>query len=462
MVGGGISGLSALHEFEKEGIDATLYEMNPRIGGRIWSVDNINDTRLFTNIGAELVDSTHTKMLSLMDEFGVEKMERVVPEGYTELSYISDGKPMTMDEAQKLIYAKNKNALMRFDQDMIRLRKSQKLGIVPNGAIRTVVEMEIDKMSIAEYLKKINANAFLTKWVRAAMGAENGIPIEKQSAMVLFDYMQPDLANEKLLFLPGNDEKYRIKGGSGKLTNAIYERYKKSIELEKKLLSIESTDGKTFRLTFKGSAGIETIEADHVVLAVPFYQLKDVKINIPGMTSNHLNAISETTYGRHTKFLMYFKERPWNKVKHYGTAISDMGYLLWDSSEGQSGTKGSLTAYFGGDMFDEKKEVLEKKILAQIDSLFPGTSKEFIASEKFDWASSYSGPYKPGEYSKINLDLAPAGNLHFVGEHISEKHRGYMNGAAETGENAAKKIVKILSVVEQGNSCQAIFHSFFH
>ena len=461
VIGGGIAGLSALHELKKEGVSATLYEMNDRTGGRIWSIDNIYQTKLFTNAGAELVDSTHTELLDLMDEFGIEKLERNIPSNYIADSFLINGEVMTHDNVQAKIFKQNLKALKHFGRDQLRLRKSQQEGQIPTGSIRTIVEQEIDKMSISDYLIKIKADSFFTTWVRAAIGSENGTPIEKQSAIVLFDYLDVNLDDKILHFLPGNDEKYRIKGGSGKLTQAIEARYKDSITTEKKLVSIESSDGKKFKLTFKGIDGIEIQNADHVVLAVPFSQLKDVQLKIP-LSPNHLRAIENSTYGKHTKVIFYFKQRTWNDLNHYGTAISDMGFQLWDSSEGQAGKMGSLTAYIGGDLADEKPEILEKKILEQMENLFPGISKNYIGSKKFSWASSYTGPYKPGEYSKIKMELGPIGNLHFAGEALSEKHRGYMNGAVETGTIAAKKIEQHFINSENESSCSSIMQLIMH
>ncbi|MBK7032983.1 MAG: FAD-dependent oxidoreductase [Ignavibacteria bacterium] len=37
------------------------------------------------------------------------------------------------------------------------------------------------------------------------------------------------------------------------------------------------------------------------------------------------------------------------------------------------------------------------------------------------------------------------GNLHFAGEHCSLQHKGYMNGAAETGRYAAEKILAAMA-----------------
>ena len=50
--------------------------------------------------------------------------------------------------------------------------------------------------------------------------------------------------------------------------------------------------------------------------------------------------------------------------------------------------------------------------------------------------------YKPGQYSTLADAVAtPAGNLFFAGEHTSAEFNGYMEGAAESGERAAKEVL---------------------
>jgi monoamine oxidase len=50
--------------------------------------------------------------------------------------------------------------------------------------------------------------------------------------------------------------------------------------------------------------------------------------------------------------------------------------------------------------------------------------------------------YKVGQWTTIaGAEIKPVGNLFFAGEHCSQDFQGYMNGAAETGKQVAKKLM---------------------
>ena len=54
------------------------------------------------------------------------------------------------------------------------------------------------------------------------------------------------------------------------------------------------------------------------------------------------------------------------------------------------------------------------------------------------------------------MDIAPVGNLQFAGEHVSVNYRGYMNGAVETGKEAADTIAELLKEQAKRRAKQAI------
>ena len=83
-----------------------------------------------------------------------------------------------------------------------------------------------------------------------------------------------------------------------------------------------------------------------------------------------------------------------------------------------------------------------------IDQIYPGTAEAFTKKAvRQHWPSSpftlgsYTC-YKPGQYSTLADSVAtPVGNLIFAGEHTSADFNGYMEGAAESGERAAKEVL---------------------
>jgi monoamine oxidase len=85
---------------------------------------------------------------------------------------------------------------------------------------------------------------------------------------------------------------------------------------------------------------------------------------------------------------------------------------------------------------------------SQVERIYPGARDAFTKKvARQHWPSSpfalgsYTC-YKPGQYSTLADSVAtPVGNLFFAGEHTSADFNGYMEGAAESGERAAKEVL---------------------
>lgn len=72
IVGAGIGGLSAGYYLRQKGIAATIFEADKRVGGRIKTGRMFGGGNLFTEIGAEFIDTVHTDMLRLVRALGLE------------------------------------------------------------------------------------------------------------------------------------------------------------------------------------------------------------------------------------------------------------------------------------------------------------------------------------------------------------------------------------------------------
>ena len=85
--------------------------------------------------------------------------------------------------------------------------------------------------------------------------------------------------------------------------------------------------------------------------------------------------------------------------------------------------------------------------LAQVEPIFPGTTAAYtgVAYRDFWYANPWSrGAYtaqRPGQYTRVfGAGSTPEGSIHFAGEHTSTDYFGFLNGAVESGERAAKAI----------------------
>ena len=85
--------------------------------------------------------------------------------------------------------------------------------------------------------------------------------------------------------------------------------------------------------------------------------------------------------------------------------------------------------------------------LDELEPIFPGMREAYtgISYRDFWHANPWSrGAYtaqRPGQYTRLfGAGSTPEGNIHFAGEHTSPYYFGYLNGAVESGERAAKAV----------------------
>jgi monoamine oxidase len=169
-------------------------------------------------------------------------------------------------------------------------------------------------------------------------------------------------------------------------------------------------------------------------------------------------AIARLGYGNNSKVMYGFTERWWRNplvglpVTSNGSIFTDLPLqCTWESSRGQPGESGILTNYLGGapavrqltqEHFDKFRE--------ELNQVFSGIADKFDGKRALmNWPGykftrgSYSCPLV-GQYTTL-LKVAPEpelkGRLIFAGEHTSGEFSGFMNGAVESGNRAAKEIL---------------------
>jgi monoamine oxidase len=71
IVGGGIAGLNAARTLQNAGFPSTIYEASSRIGGRMHSDTTTWQNNQYSEHCGELIDSSHTTILQLAQQFGI-------------------------------------------------------------------------------------------------------------------------------------------------------------------------------------------------------------------------------------------------------------------------------------------------------------------------------------------------------------------------------------------------------
>lgn len=457
IVGAGIAGLNAAYQLRKAGIKATVYEGSFRLGGRILThKGDALQMGIHPEFGGDFIDSTHEDMIALAKEFSLELTDMYAESkaaGLLHETFFFDGRHISEEE----IIKEFKKIAPKF------LKDTQSLG----KDYDTPAALVLDKMTLKDYINSLDCAQWLKDILTAAFIAEFGLDTSQQSAINMLDMIDTNTSKGFKVF-GDSDEKYRIKDGNSTLIEHLSGKVADSIVMNSMLTAIKNKNEK-YTLSFKDK---EDVEADYVILTIPFTMLRDVKMDLKEMTPEKMNSIQELGYGQNNKLFLGYENRPWRegKNKFYGYLFHKDIHDGWDSSSIKSigSNKGAYCCFFGGDESIRlstvaihnpyapkthiwKTDLPENEIdkyIGEMEAVFPGSKKAYSNKHVFAcWSSypfvkaSYTCP-KPGQWNTAMLHTSdPVGDVYFAGEHCSVDYQGFMNGAAETGRIAAEQII---------------------
>ncbi len=445
IVGGGIAGLHALHILKKNKLEATIYEASGRTGGRMFTVQEAMGKGTWTEFGGEFIDTDHADMWALADEFNIELIDyQQESELALEEAFFFEGEHRSMEDVVNGF----RTFATRMQDDMDKLD-----GDISYTATDPFI-IKLDKMSLSKYLKKIGAKGWIKRLIEMAYESEYGRSPKEQSSLNLTLLISTDTSDGALSFFGSSDERYKAKGGNQSIVDALAKKYADHIQTNHALESLRP-DGKGYKLTFGGKS--EEINADYVILALPFTKLRsiDMPIEMPDVKRKCIDTLG---YGTNSKLMLGMKSHFWRNQGYSGLIYSDNGIPCgWDNAQLQNNPNeaAGLSILFGGPsgvkVGESTPDFQKNKYLPLWERIYPGATEQFNGKvARMHWPSypynlgSYSC-YTKGQFTSISgAEQMPLGNILFAGEHCGGEYAGFMNGAAQSGREAAEEILKRL------------------
>ncbi|RPF39809.1 monoamine oxidase [Streptomyces sp. Ag109_G2-6] len=465
VVGAGISGLTAALTLQDAGIPCTLYEANPaRVGGRMWTQRDHWAYGQTSEIGGELIDTSHKKIQELCRRFGLplEDFLGGGPNGAEEVLWFNGSYyPRSQaDEDFKAVY----QALHRDLQDAGEVSWNSS---TPAGTA-------LDDMTLYEWIETRvpgGHRSLLGRFIDVAYNVEYGADTQAQSALALVLLMgyQPNPGNFNVWGL--SNERYHVIGGNDRLPNAIAAALNPgTLVMGRELVAVRANADGTQTLTFDDSGAVRTATADHTVLCVPLPILQRLDTSQAGFDPLMRSLLRDARMGYCTKLNMQFTARPWRGTGPWpgvssGDCFTDSAVQqTWDTTKVQPGTGGILLQYGGGSLAgaltpatpfatesDPYVRDLAGRVLTGVDSFFPGTKAVWTGRAQL--SAWHRNPYSLGAYSYwptgylhryAKYEGTAQGNVHIGGEHCSYDFQGFMEGGATEGERAAREVIAAL------------------
>ena len=347
IVGAGIAGLNAALTLQDAGFASTIYESSSRIGGRMHSDATTWQNRQKSEWCGEFIDSDHTTMMSLASRFKLKLVDEIAaqPAGSFDTLYF-DGHYYSQAQADR-------------DFAPVNAALQQQVNAAPSTTYNSfnATGYFLDHLSVYEWIEKYvpgGHNSQLGRYLDSAYNQEYGLDTPVQSSLNLVYLLgyQPPTGPWQIYGL--SDQRYSILGGNQLLPEAIAASLPNgSVMTQWELTSIRQTGRGGYYLVFKTPAGSTTVEADEVILTLPFSVLRGLDYSSAGFDRLKQVAIEQLGYGTNTKLVLQFSQRYWNTTGAWGTGDGNIYTDLffqntWDSSRGLAGATGVLTGYMGG------------------------------------------------------------------------------------------------------------------
>lgn len=446
IIGAGIAGLHCAYLLKKQGIVATIYEADKRVGGRMKSRLNIFAENMSTEFGGEFIDTDHEDMHNLVNEFGLELIDTHKDTAQRDTFYFNNIK-----WSEQQIIEEFKKAIPTIKSDR------EACGV----DFDTEVATRLDNMQLEEYFRTLGCDDWFIELLDRAYMAEFGLECREQSSLNFVSMIGLE-TDQGFQVFGESDERFKVVGGNQRIVDELALKLEGQIELNHYLGSI-SHKNNTYSLTFKNN---QTIEADIVVMTIPFTILRTIEMDIPDMSAEKINCINELGYGQNNKIMLSMSGRPWRNSNPAagGYLVHSSIHNGWDNGHMQNENEGptGYTIFLGGgssesiakivkqtDTNDRVPDGFAEVHAKSLDQVFPGVLDSY---NKNNYAAMWSNNpyvhasytcYKVGQWTSLaGLEIQPVGNLFFAGEHCSDKFQGYMNGAAETGRLVAEELIK--------------------
>jgi monoamine oxidase len=440
IVGAGFAGLEAARALHERGLRVELLEARDRVGGRVHTVKLEDGTWL--DLGGQWFGPSQERCYRLARELG----KRTYP-----------------------MFLEGKN-LLRYKQRLLRYRGT--VPIVPDpvaipligwalfrlDAMSRSISLEapwasagaeeLDAQTVESWLRRNVPNEGARTLVRIGLETVYACDLADLSLLHALFYIRSAGNLDKLLSAEGGAQQDRVDGGMQPLAEALAATLGERLHLEQPVHRIEQRDdGVTVR------AARLTVNAKRAIVAIPPTLAGRIHYE-PALPAARDQLTQRAPMGSCVKCIAVYDTPFWRARGLSGQAVSDEGpiHVTFDASP-PSGRPGVLMGFLEGraarELTDAGPEERKRRVLACFEREFgpeARSPRHYVdrAWAEEEWSRGcYAAMLPPGVWTSFGHALRrPVGRIHWAGTETATEWNGYIEGALQSGERAAREVAQ--------------------
>ncbi|PUA80240.1 flavin monoamine oxidase family protein [Nocardioides currus] len=441
VVGAGLSGLVAAREVLKAGREPLVLEANDRVGGRILTEEPVPG--VFLELGAQWIGDTHHRMAALAAELGIALYQQF-EDGDT--SYEFGGRVLRGD-AFHAAYADDLEHVERVLRELDAMAETVDVAapwLAPKAD-------EWDRITVGQWYDAQGLSPLGRELIEICTVGILAVPTVEVSLLgLLVNVVTCGVTADLLSESEGGAQTKRFVGGTGQIPQRLADELGERVVLSSPVMSID-VSGDVVTVTCRGGL-VATGKQAIVALAPTLAGRIMYDPPLPGVRDQLTQRMPQAS--AHKSFILY-DEPFWRDEGLNAQLISDAGPARMSNDScmpEETGGPGIILAFLEGENArvegrwpEEQRQAALREEMAR--HFGPRAAKPELIVEggwvEREWTRGcYNANPGPCGWIHFGASLSePVGPIKWAATETALQWSGYMEGAVDAGERAAREVL---------------------